>query len=309
MKGRKTVRTLHKKLIAAITAALLCAALVGCSAADAAASAEASKIAVSVKPIEKGTLETYARNSAKVLASREIMIVPKVSGTVESLHFDIGQKVSKGDVLFVIDDTDISLQAAQAEAGYLAAQANYDKTVGGGASQQLLQLETAVNTAKINLDNAALALNRAQELFNIGAASQQALEAAQSSFALADQQYRTASENLSLTKNHILQENEQAVAAALKQAKAAYDLAQRQLSNTVVTSDIDGIVGIRTISAGSVVGPQSPVMSVIDISKVTVEFGVSDAIVNLIRAGETPVEIEIGALGSKKVMGKVKPRL
>jgi multidrug efflux pump subunit AcrA (membrane-fusion protein) len=305
MKRKTTTNIIYKKIIATLAVASLCVSLAGCTAADAAVSEEA-KIPVSVTTIQKGAFETYARNSAKVLAGKEIMIVPKVSGTVQSVNFDIGQKVSSGDVLFVIDDTDISLQAAQAEAGYLAAKANYDKTVGGGASQQLLQLETAAHTAKINLDNAQLSLTRTEELYNIGAVSLQSLEAAQSGFDLANQQYQMASENLEITKSHLLKENEQAVGAALKQAKAAWDMAKRQLANTVVTAQIDGIVGMCTIAEGSVVGPQGPVMSVVDISKVTVEFGVSDSVINLIEAGKTKVELTFGALGDKKVNGTVK---
>lgn len=310
MKDRKMAATLHTKHVAKILAVLVTAvfglSLVGCSAADAASAGEETKVAVRVQTAAKGTFETYARNSAKVSAGQEIMVVPKVAGTVKSVNFDIGQKVARGDVLFVIDDADISLQAAQAEAGYLAAQANYDRAVGGGASQQVLQVETAAAAAKINRDNAELALSRTKALFEIGAASQQALEAAQSGFDLADEQYRSASENLEVTKNQVLRENEAAASAALKQAKAAFDLAQRQLENTVVTAEIDGVVGMRTISAGSVVGPQAPVMSLVDISKVTLEFGVSDTIVNQIEAGRTKVELTFSALGDKAFSGMVK---
>ncbi len=109
-----------------------------------------------------------------------------------------------------------------------------------------------------------------------------------------------------MTKNQVLRENEAAASAALKQAKAAFDLAQRQLENTVVTAEIDGVVGMRTISAGSVVGPQGPVMSLVDISKVTLEFGVSDTIVNQIEAGRTKLELTFSALGDKAFSGMVK---
>lgn len=294
-----------KKIIAGFVAGGLCVGLVGCSASKAPASQDVPAVAVKVVDIAKSTMDTYARNSAKITPYQEIMIVPKVSGTVETVNFDIGQKISAGEVLFTIDDVDISLQTAQAEAGYLAAKANYDRTVGGGARQQLLQLQTAVNTTKVNLDDATLALARTQELFAIGAASQQALEAAQSRYALSEEQYQSASDNLALTNNQLLGENKLAVEASLKQAKAAYDMAQRQLQNTVVVSDIDGIVGMSTLSVGAVVGPQSPVMSVIDISKVVLEFGVSDSIINAIKAEQTKVEIEISALGGKTYQGVV----
>ena len=305
MREKKMCKNIRKISVLALAAGI-CALGAGCSATEPQASEYEANIAVSVLEIKKDFMETSVRNTASVVAHKEIIIIPRAAGIVETVNFDIGDSVSEGDVLFTIDDTDLRLQVAQAEAGYQSARANYDRTVGGGAQQQLLQLESAVNGAKIRLDDAQLMLERTQALYDIGAASQKALEDVQSGYSQLLEQYTSAADNLALTQSQLLPENEATVAAAMKQAKAAYDMALRQLSHTTVKADIDGVVGMRELAEGAMVGQTSPVMSVIDISKVVLEFGVADTVISHIKAGETKVEIEIASLGSRVYTGVVR---
>lgn len=101
-----------------------------------------------------------------VSPSSEVSVMPKISGDVLTVNFEIGQRVTKGDLLVSID-----------------------------AKSTLDALKIALDSAKISLDDASKALSRTQALFQTGAVSQSQLEQAQSSASGAKLQYQNALNN------------------------------------------------------------------------------------------------------------------
>lgn len=116
--------------------------------------------------------------SSFIEAGKQMEISPNVSGKVQAVNAEIGQKVAKGEVLFVVDSTDAEMQIKQAEAGIVPARIAHDDANAAYDRLQILYEEGAI--AKAELDNAKTRLEttRAQlESAEIG------LEAAQRKFA------------------------------------------------------------------------------------------------------------------------------
>lgn len=88
-----------------------------------------------------------------IAGATEVNVMPKMAGKVSEVRFAVGDSVQKGQVLFRMETTEVSLQLQQAEAGLQVAEAAYA--------------------------DAKKTLERTQTLFNEGAASQQQLEQAQ----------------------------------------------------------------------------------------------------------------------------------
>ncbi|HKJ65917.1 MAG TPA: efflux RND transporter periplasmic adaptor subunit [Desulfopila sp.] len=95
----------------------------------------------------------------------ELELMAKVGGSVTEVLVEEGDEVKEGDILARIDDNDYTIAVQRAEAAYKLAKADYqrDKAIfskGVIPEAQLDAKETAMLTAKADLDNARLLLSR-----------------------------------------------------------------------------------------------------------------------------------------------------
>ncbi len=209
-------------------------------------------------------------------------IAASISGTVVSLPVAEGQAVSKGQVLFTLDSTDIELQVKQAEASLHAAQVALDSAAAAQAADSVvIPAKTASQDAHTNYD-------RVKSLYDAGAVSEADYEAARSKMETADAQ---------LTAAQISQKSSyDNAAAAVETARAAYNIAAQKLSNCTVTAPISGQVTQIEIENGAVVSPSVKTMTVIDNSKLKVAIDVLERDMEKVSPG-MPATIQVQAIG------------
>ena len=100
---------------------------------------------VPVVTVEKKPLELWKSFSGRLMAVDYVEIQPQVSGLLEKIHFEDGQIVQKGDVLFTIDPRPYEAAVAQAKADLAAAQDDY-----AYAQQELARAEELLKTNAIS---------------------------------------------------------------------------------------------------------------------------------------------------------------
>lgn len=309
------------RMIGLMTAvALLALSITGCgSSGDGGdSSAISTAVAVNVQQVQKGSMESFIKVSTQVSANSTVDVTPKVGGIVESLQVQVGDMVRAGDLLFVVDDTDLQLSAQtamasiqQAQASVNSAQAQYNSAVGGSSQSQLDSARTAMDSAKISYDDAVKNLERTKELYEVGGAAQTEVESLESSVELARQQYEAAKTQYELLNNQILKESAEAAAAGVKQAQAGvesartqYQSIQNQIANTRVKAEVSGMVASNNVTVGGMVNANSPAMTLMDIDTVKVVLGVSDEVINQISMG-SPVYVTISAASDQPFEGHV----
>lgn len=79
-----------------------------------------------IKPI-KGNLQKIYRISGYIESENMVTVLPKISGTLLSLNFDVGDFVKKGDIIGEIDSEPYLLTMKQAESAYLSAKSTYER--------------------------------------------------------------------------------------------------------------------------------------------------------------------------------------
>lgn len=301
-------------------AALLALSITGCgSSGDGGdSSAISTAVAVNVQQVQKGSMESFIKVSTQVSANSTVDVTPKVGGIVESLQVQVGDMVRAGDLLFVVDDTDLQISAQtamasiqQAQASVNSAQAQYNSAVGGSSQSQLDSARTAMDSAKISYDDAVKNLERTKELYEVGGAAKTEVESLESSVELARQQYEAAKTQYDLLNNQILKESAEAAAAGVKQAQAGvesarsqYQSIQNQIANTRVKAEVSGMVASNNVTVGGMVNANSPAMTLMDIDTVKVVLGVSDEVINQISMG-SPVYVTISAASDQPFEGYV----
>lgn len=147
--------------ICGIAAALLA----GCRKSEKEDSSSAKNIEVSIPLVDSVTL--YDEYPATLLSDSESSVVAKVSGTILSKHFDAGQYVKKGQLLYVIESTTYSAAVNQARAEVESAKSKLDYV---NTNLKALQEAYAANAvsemevqeARSSRDQAIASLNSAQ---------------------------------------------------------------------------------------------------------------------------------------------------
>lgn len=266
---------------------------------------EMAGISVAVQTLKPETMEAYISLSTKVVASGEVAVYPKVSGTVTKTHVNIGDTVKAGDILFEIDDTAYKLQATQAQAQLTAAKANYDMNIGANLENQMQQLESSVESTQIQYDDLKLDYENAKSLHAAGAMSKKDLDTLKSNLDKLSIQLNSAKDSLRRAKESTVQATKAASNASVQQASASAGSANLQLNYTKVTAPIDGVVSSFSVTEGMMVSPQTQGIVIVDNSALKVNFSVTDEYINRLKP-DSKVYVNVGAVKDKVYEGQIK---
>lgn len=115
-----------------------------------------------------GNFEKVVSISGKVIPAQSVELGFETSGTVAGVYKNVGDKVNKGEVIAVLDTSDVVAQRDMARADLLAAQAELkkinDSTVGSDVSTNREQVVNAIIDAYTKSDDAIR--NRVDQYFD-----------------------------------------------------------------------------------------------------------------------------------------------
>ncbi|MBR5268996.1 MAG: efflux RND transporter periplasmic adaptor subunit [Anaerotignum sp.] len=239
---------MKKKLLIALA---MCMALgTGCGKEK--AEEEKTARSVEIMTVGKGEIASEFAYTGKVAASREVSIVPTIPGKVTNFNFDVGDKVTKGAVLFNIDTIDLNNNLRSAEAGY--------------------------NVAKLARDNAKNTYENNKLLFDEEIISQMEFDQIKYAYEAAE--------------------------AQLASVQVQLDTLKKSISDCAVTSPLTGVVATRSVEIGGFASQAMPSYTVMDLSVVKVEVGVSEQVLNSIHVGDK-VDVLITAVSELPLEGVV----
>lgn len=298
------------KVISLCLAGFTVLLLSGCqSAADTETASPAT--AVEVTAAARGTIQTEYVYTGQVKPARQVSVISKVAGKVNSVNVEVGDIVAEDDILCVLDERDIQnsvdvleAQLKSADAAVTAALTNLDNVDGAAMQAQIDAAKAAMDRAEITLSDAETAYHNAQALFEVGAVSQSELTQAESGYRQAQLAYDQAAESYRLLSTDTIAENRALAQSALLQAQAARDAVQVQLDNamdtladTSVRAPMAGVVTARSIEVGAMLSQTVPPFTIMELSTVTVNVNVTEQSLHALSEGGQ-VQVMIGALGS-----------
>lgn len=214
----------------------------------------ATETPVSVIVAKRGSITEELELTGSCEAYQEVDVVPEISGKVVSVFVDVGDGVTKGQVLARLDTELASKQRVQAEKGVVSAQARYTQAA---ESSELTDRETqiAIRQAEQGVAAASEQLSKAKQAYELARErSESAIEQAKVGLASAQAQQRDvlagarsqeitqaeaavrqAESDLSLKKTTYeryrrLYEQGAVAEATLDQYRTQYEVAQQSLS-------------------------------------------------------------------------------
>jgi membrane fusion protein, multidrug efflux system len=233
---------------------------------------------------ETSTDNAYVRGDVTGLA-------PKIAGYITAVEVRDNQVVQAGDVLFQIDDRDYRARLAQAVANVEAAQARLGNVDAEVRLQHALirQAEAQMRSAEAELNLATKASDRRRELIRTNAVSQAQVDESDTALSRAEAAVAAASAALDAQRQRIavLDAQREAAVAAVAQARAAEEIAQIDLDNTVVRAPIGGVIGNRQVRIGRLVAPGASLLDIVPVDDLWVVANFKETQIEHIRPGQS----------------------
>jgi membrane fusion protein (multidrug efflux system) len=198
-------------------------------------------------------------------------IIPRVSGYISKVYVKDNDYVKKGDTLFTIDKRDYQLKIEEANATFIAAESGFEsaKEDIGSALASIAVSDANVQSAGGNIETAKIRLGRAtsdyvryENLYKNHSITKQQYEQALATKQEAESQVRILQQQQKASafqktvieaKSRVSNKQTEVAAANIKKAKALLEVAQLNLTYTVVTAAIDGQVSKIDIQPGQLV--------------------------------------------------------
>lgn len=229
-------------------------------------------------------------------------IVPvnsRVQGYIKEIRFKEYEPVKKGDTLVIIDDADMRLRVAQANADYqnaIAGRTVADRSVGVASANEAVS-EASIAEAKVLMENAAVDLERYRKLLEKDAVTRQQYDGAETDYKAKKARYEMLARQRSATSS-VVAETRQRIAqndAGIELAKALLETAELNLSYTVITAPCDGYASRKEIQIGQLVQPGQTLLDIVDGSDVWITANYKETQLVHIRPG-SEVEIKVDAI-------------
>ncbi|MEP6749786.1 MAG: efflux RND transporter periplasmic adaptor subunit [Bacteroidota bacterium] len=240
---------------------------------------------VTAEKVQKRTIIETVTASGKVYPEIEVKVSPDISGEITELTVVEGDSVRKGQVLARIYADIYATQRDQASAGVTQQQA-----VVSNSTAQLDALKAAQDLSEKTY-------NRQKQLADAKVISKSEFETAESNYLTAKANYNAAVQGI------------RGGQAGVLNAQANLTKANKDLSRTIITSPMDGVISLLSVKKGERVAGNSfnvgtEMMRVADMSKIEIRVDVGENDIPKVHLGDSAV-IEVDAYNKRKFKGIV----
>lgn len=212
-------------------------------------------VAVEVTAVQQGAIEDVGVFTGSLLPTTRFVLAPKIAGRLERILVNIGDRVEPGQLLAVLDDEEYRQQVSQAEAELEVARAALEEVRG------------TLVTSKREFE-------RTVELRKKKIASESQLDAAESDYNTLRARLRVA-------------------LAQVEQKEAMLRIAEVRLRYTrIQVPEGNGgirVVGERFVDEGALLAPNTPIVSVLDITRLNAVIHVIERDYAKIQPGQVAI--------------------
>lgn len=251
-----------------------------------------------------GTVETNPQQTQQV--------TPLVSGRVERVNVQLGDRVGAGAVLAVISSPEI----AEMHGKLREAMTRLDSAEKSFARVQRAENRSAVLQAKAKLDEADATLKRTKRLIELGAGAGKDLIAAETAYKQAKAEYefqsniqlnrevQEAQAEVNTARAEVMHLQQSLRALGITETEGAQEQHKENISLVLVRAPASGMVTERMVNPGAGIESGKTLFTISNIATVWVIANVPEAQLGSVHEG-TPAEIRSSVIGSNAINGRV----
>lgn len=235
-------------------------------------------------------VQIQATGVVRAMVGAEVKVGSRVSGKVEHLFANIGDKVKKGDPIAKLEDADLKARVARAEAEVASARSQLALLRRGARQEEITEAEATLDQANAELSLATIDADRQTSLFTKELVAKEEADKAQRNLAVAKGKVAAVKSRVALLQNRYLPEEISLAEAKVKLAEAGVMEARANLAYATLVAPIDGVIAQVTTQEGETVaaGMNSPTfVTIIDLSKLEVAAYVDEVDIGRVIIGQS----------------------
>lgn len=230
-------------------------------------------------------------------------IMPKITAPVKQFYVNRGSHVKKGQLLALLENRDLAAAVTDAKGTFEQASATYRLTSSATVPDEVVKSQQDTQAAKQAMDAAQKLLQNREQMFREGALARKLVDDAAVAYAQAKSTYETAQKHLESVQSIGRHEEVKGAQGQMESARGKVQGAEAQLSYAEIRSPISGVVADRSLYAGEMAAAGSPVITVMDVSRVIARANVPVAQAAYLHVGQPATMTETDA--AIEVPGKV----
>jgi multidrug efflux pump subunit AcrA (membrane-fusion protein) len=196
--------------------------------------------AVAVTVVKKAEIQSKVHGPGTVQSKVPVTVGTKITGILEKLYADQGDRVRKGQLLAELDMAELRARTAAARAAKNRAQ------------RDLARAEADLLKAQANLGLAQSNYQRDLEVFKPGYISQAAFDNTKAALKVAESEVNASQAAVA------------ALQAQVDQAEAETHAAEAVFAYARILAPMDGLITVRKAEVGDTVSPGTPIFQMVD---------------------------------------------
>jgi multidrug efflux pump subunit AcrA (membrane-fusion protein) len=258
---------------------------------------------VQVTAVTQDTIRRVVSGDGMLFPRDQASVMPKIAAPVQRFLVQRGDHVKQGQLLAVLESRDLAAGAAESRAVLDQTEANLRSTTAAQIPESVVKAQTDVETAKQTEEAAKKLLDNREKLFQQGALARKLVDDAQVAYAQAHGAMLSAQEHLRALQSVGKEEQIRTATSQVAAARSHLQSSQVQVAYSQILSPISGVISDRPLYAGEMATPGSPLVTVMDISKIIARANVPQNQAASVKVGQPATITQVDT--NQTVEGKV----
>ena len=216
---------------------------------------------------------------------RTVSLAFRVSGRLNTLNYDEGEDLKKGDVIATIENSIYKENLNQINAQIKLQEIQIQKLEKGYRVEEIEKAKATLSQVKANLDKTNKDFRRAKKLLNSKSISTQSYDNTKATALDLKAQYDYAQSSLHLLQNGYEIEDILSAKATLESLKAQKNILQINLDDTILYSPVDGTIITKVYEEGSIVNASQTIVEIAKSDEYWVRSYISEKYLGIVKAG------------------------
>ena len=259
-------------------------------------------VSVQVERVVRSEIQQQVDVEAILFPKEQAALTAKISAPVKMFYVNRGSHVHRGELLATLENRDLAAAEVEGQGAYEQAQAAYNIETSSALPEEWQKAEYDLKAAKQAYEAEQKVYESRQSLYKEGALPRKELDQATVAMIQAKGQYEVAQKHMAALEAAGKKDQLKSAQGQLAAAQGKYEGAAAQLSYSEIRSPIDGVVTERPLYAGEMASAGSPILTVMDTSRVIAKAHLPQKNAAAIKLGDAAT---ITDPGDAKVTGRI----
>jgi HlyD family secretion protein len=267
-------------------------------------------VAVQAARPEFGSISERIGADATLSPLAQAAISPKITAPVHKFYVQRGSHVTAGELLAELENRDLTAAALDNQGQYESAQAVFAAQTRAQVPEDFQKAELDVRQTKAQLDLNQSIVTARQQLFNEGAIPGRDLDTAQAALVQAKAAYDAAEKHFESMQKVSREAALQQAQGQLTSTKGKYMGAEAAVSYSMIRSPIAGIVTDRPLFPGETATVGTALLTVMDTSSLLAKVHLAQVVAQSLSVGdEAQIDVPGSAQPVRAKISLVSPAL